>query len=88
MNKLILLSSIILVCLSGFAATPSVNHHNLHARIFEKEAYVYICDSRGAYAYHSSKDCRGLNRCSHGILKVTLANAVKIYHRKPCKICE
>jgi hypothetical protein len=88
MKKLVLLSSIILVCLSCFAATPSVNPHNPPARVFKRETYVYICDSRGAYAYHSSKDCRGLNRCSHGILKVTLADAVKVYHRKPCKICE
>ncbi|HLZ87140.1 MAG TPA: hypothetical protein VKQ52_07870 [Puia sp.] len=59
-----------------------------HPRVFHKETYVYICNSSGAYAYHSTKSCRGLNRCSHEILKVTLSEAVNTYRRKPCKICE
>lgn len=46
---------------------------------------VYICQSRSAYAYHSY-ECRGLSRCTHGIVKITKAQAIKLGYR-PCKIC-
>lgn len=46
---------------------------------------VYICQSRSAYAYHKY-ECRGLARCTHGIVKITKAEAVKRGY-KPCKIC-
>jgi hypothetical protein len=88
MRKALLLFAILLVSFSNFAGAPPLNHRNSHPAAFKKETYVYICNSNGAYAYHSSKTCRGLNRCTHEILKVTLADAVKVYKRKPCKICE
>ena len=46
---------------------------------------VYICQSRSAYAYHKY-ECRGLARCTHGIIKVSKAQAIKMGY-KPCKIC-
>jgi hypothetical protein len=46
---------------------------------------VYICQSRSAYAYHAY-ECRGLARCTHGIIKITKAQAIKMGYR-PCKIC-
>jgi len=46
---------------------------------------VYICQSRSAYAYHSHI-CRGLARCTHGIVRITRAQAIKMGY-KPCKIC-
>jgi hypothetical protein len=55
--------------------------------LYRVEAEVYICDSKTAYAYHSSKDCRGLNRCTHEIKKIKLSEA-KNLKRSPCKICE
>lgn len=51
------------------------------------EPIVYICNSNTAYAYHTSSYCRGLNRCTHGMLKVPLSKATKTYGRKACKIC-
>jgi len=54
----------------------------------QKVTYVYICNSSTAYVYHSSKDCRGLNRCTHEIVRVTLGDAVNKYNRRACKICE
>lgn len=48
---------------------------------------VYICDSKSAYAYHSSTSCRGLNRCTHGVYKVTKSEAIESYGRQACKIC-
>ena len=45
---------------------------------------VYICDSPTAKKYHLRNDCKGLSRCTHRIIEVTLEEAKK---RKfePCK---
>jgi len=48
--------------------------------------YVYICVSPYAYAYHRSLYCRGLNRCTHTIKKVTVKQARAKGYR-PCNIC-
>ena len=45
---------------------------------------VYICQRKSAYAYHAQV-CRGLARCTHGIVKVSKAQAIKMGY-KPCKI--
>lgn len=49
--------------------------------------YVYICDSQTAYAYHSTKVCRGLNRCTHQIIKVIKNHAINKYYWKKSKEC-
>ena len=54
---------------------------------FLKLNNVYICDSPKAIAYHSSKTCKGLNRCNHGIIEVTEKKAKEIYKRRKCKLC-
>ncbi len=46
---------------------------------------VYICQSKSSYAYHSHV-CRGLAHCTHGIIKISKAQAIKRGY-KPCKIC-
>ena len=46
---------------------------------------VYICESSTSYAYHQSKTCRGLSRCTHSIKELTKDTAAK--KRKACKIC-
>lgn len=56
--------------------------------VASKEIYVYICDSKTAYVYHSTKDCAGLNACTHEIKKVTLDDAINKYERRACKKCE
>ena len=88
MKKLLLLASILAFSLLSIGAdrAPMLEKH--HSRPLKKETYVYICNSNTAYAYHSTKSCRGLNRCSHDILKVSLSEAVNTYRRRPCKICE
>lgn len=53
----------------------------------KKETLVYICDSRTAYVYHTGRSCRGLNRCSHGVLRVSITDAKNVYGRRACKIC-
>jgi hypothetical protein len=47
---------------------------------------VYVCGGGSAYAYHSSDNCAGLNRCSHGISAVAVAEAEGM-GRRPCKKC-
>ena len=47
---------------------------------------VYICTGPKAEAYHSKSNCRGLNRCSGDVKKVTLAKAVQM-GRRACRIC-
>jgi endonuclease YncB( thermonuclease family) len=49
------------------------------------EKTVLICNSRSSYAYHSYQ-CRGLSRCTSGISKVTVKEAVNKGYQ-PCKIC-
>lgn len=48
---------------------------------------VFICVSKGSKAYHSSKSCRGIKKCTHEIREVTLSDAKNTYGRVSCKIC-
>ena len=48
---------------------------------------VWICMGGCAYAYHSNRDCPGLNRCKSEIVQVTLGEAKKKGRRKPCSKC-
>jgi hypothetical protein len=41
------------------------------------KAGVYICDSPTAKKYHLRNDCRGLSRCTHRIIEITLEEAKK-----------
>ena len=36
---------------------------------------VYICGPQGAKKYHYSETCRGLNACSHEIVKISKSKA-------------
>lgn len=51
------------------------------------QSKVYVCVSSGAYAYHYTRDCKGLNRCTHTIKAVTETEAINTYNRKKCKVC-
>lgn len=53
----------------------------------KKETQVYVCDSRSAYVYHLSRSCRGLSRCTHGVIKMGVSEAKNNYGRRACKIC-
>ena len=48
---------------------------------------VYVCDSSTSVAYHSSKSCKGLNRCTHQIIEVSKQDAIDKYGKRACKIC-
>lgn len=47
--------------------------------------YVYICTGPNAKVYHYRSNCRGLNKCSGNIKKITLEDVKN--KRRPCKIC-
>ena len=48
---------------------------------------VYVCNSSTSVAYHVTKTCSGLNRCTHEIITVTKNDAVNSYKKRACKIC-
>lgn len=48
---------------------------------------VYICDSSTSVAYHDSKDCKGLNRCTHEIIHIPKSSAIDKYGKRACKLC-
>lgn len=68
------------------AASPGPGT-SIYGSLYAKDS-VYICYSSTSYAYHSSPNCRGLNRCTHEIIKVSLEDAKNKYNHRPCKICE
>lgn len=43
--------------------------------IYPIETNVYICGATGAKKYHYNANCRGLNSCSHGVVKKSLKQA-------------
>jgi hypothetical protein len=86
MKKLLFL--LLISCLSFQAkALPVQQPRQPQKKELKKEAQVYICDSRSAYAYHFTRSCRGLNRCTHGVIKMKESDARNNYGRSKCKIC-
>ncbi len=52
-----------------------------------KSNNVYVCDGPKSIAYHSTRNCNGLNNCSTSIREITLSEANKI-GRRACRICK
>lgn len=48
---------------------------------------VYICTGPDAYRYHKTDRCRGLNRCTGDIKKVSVSYAQSVGFTA-CKICK
>ena len=46
---------------------------------------VYICAGRYAKKYHRRPNCRGLNNCRGGVIKIELEKARE--YKTPCSIC-
>jgi hypothetical protein len=81
MKRFILLLSIACLPMLGIQA----RHHVMSSRKAHV-AMVYVCTGPYAKVYHSSPDCRGLNRCSGNIKKVSLKHAQQM-GRRACEIC-
>lgn len=82
MKQLKRLTTIVSILLFGCLATSFAPVSNE----VQGDGYVYICTGSGAKRYHSSSSCRGLNNCTHDIIKVSLSTA-KDKGKTPCKIC-
>lgn len=54
---------------------------------FSTQSRVWVCVSPTAVAYHSSKTCAGLQRCTHAVVSTTKDSAVNYYHHRACKKC-
>ena len=48
---------------------------------------VYICNGPQSHAYHKTKSCKGLKRCSTDIEAVSFNKATSELHRDPCHYC-
>jgi len=81
---LILLLGFGLTTTTGFKPVPAFVSTSVQNVPFES---VYICKSSTAYAFHASLDCRGLNKCTHDVIKVSREKALSDYGRKPCGYC-
>jgi len=49
------------------------------------EGYVYLCNGPSSKVYHRFESCKGLNRCSTQIVKVSLS-AAQSKGRRACRI--
>lgn len=47
------------------------------------KGYVYECKGPKSKVYHTTPDCKGLNKCSTRIVKTSRQST----RRRPCKIC-
>jgi hypothetical protein len=54
---------------------------------FTSSTTVFVCDSETSVAYHASRSCKGLNRCTHTIISVTENDAINRYVKRACRIC-
>lgn len=74
--------------LLALTADPTAVQHPQKRKkeVKQAEEYVYVCESPTAYAYHKTKECRGLRKCTHAIKKVTVSDA-KRDGRNACKVC-
>ena len=62
-------------------------HFKTHQRkATNKEIVVYVCNNGKTFVFHSSTSCSALNRCTHGVLKMTENEARKNGLRQ-CKKC-
>lgn len=76
-NKILYLGAILVFSISTplFAGTNRVT----------TEDFVYLCNGPSSKVYHRSEGCKGLNRCSTQIAKVSLSTA-KSKGRRACRI--
>ena len=51
------------------------------------EPMVYVCNSKNSVAFHPSKECKGLQQCTHEIIHISKKDAVDKYGKRACKMC-
>ena len=81
-----ILSILVIICSCVLFAVGCKNATAKPATLQSKGAYVYVCTGSSATRYHSKSDCRGLCKCSRGIIAISLKEAQEM-GRTPCQIC-
>jgi len=62
--------SILFISLLTLVSADNLNSHSESKKVF-------ICNSEASKKYHLKKNCKGLEKCEHEILKVTKEEAIK-----------
>jgi len=89
MKQLLLTLILAGTTLASPAQATHPRHRTHHSEAVTRPAAspkVYVCNGGSAYAYHNSEGCAGLNRCTHTVDAVTVAEAEGM-GRRPCKKC-
>ena len=86
-------NAISMLVLSMFLIGANVSARTIHAKkhktthvVKSTKVKVYICTGEYSKKYHSSPSCRGLNRCSRSIERISKSSA-EAMGRTPCSIC-
>jgi hypothetical protein len=69
MKGIVILFAFIVMALQSFAQKPDS---------------VYRCMGPKSKVYHKTEYCKGLSHCSTKLKKVSLDDAINIYHRRLC----
>lgn len=56
------------------------------SQLVSSQTQVWICQSKGAYAYHVNSACSRLGRCVYGVQQMDCNTAASI-GRSPCRVC-
>lgn len=73
------------ILISGFILISLISSNSRLLAVNAPENGVYICNGPNSKVYHRSNTCKGLNRCSTQITKLTLSSATA-KGRRACKI--
>jgi hypothetical protein len=78
--------TLLLALLSGAAPAAPLRPARPATAAAHPTETVHLCMSKTSYAYYSSGDCKGLNRCTHEVKAMPVVEAQKIGKRK-CQKC-
>ena len=84
-NSLRIFALLLSVAGSGFSysALSTRAFASVPVRVTE---VVYVCISRGSVAYHSRDNYEGINRCSHEVKRMSVADA-RVLGKRACMKC-
>ena len=83
MKKLLAISILAFFASCG---NPSRQQGSVHGIMGQREETVYVCTGPMSQCYHTSRNCKGLERCSKTIEAVSITEAIQA-GRRPCKFC-
>lgn len=78
--------AIIILAVLFIASCDNANT-SVHNLMGKRDATVYVCTGPMSHCYHTSRNCKGLERCSKTIEAVSITEAIQA-GRRPCKWCQ